>query len=560
MKRYFAAFCGALIFASCAAVASPKYDVVIRNGIIYDGSGQQPFQADIAIKADKIVGIGDFKKASAKTVIDAHQMAVAPGFINMLSWATTRLIQDGRSQSDIRQGLTLEVVGEGESMGPLNSKMKAEMQADQGDIKFRVEWNTLGQGFQWLQKRGISCNIASYVGAATIRQNVLGEDNRVPTPAELQKMKDLAAEAMQEGAVGVSSALIYAPGVYASTDELIELAKVSSRYDGIYTSHMRSEGNSLLEAIDEFIRISREANCRGEIFHLKAAGQPNWSKLDDAIAKIENARKQGLRVSADMYNYTAAGTGLDAMFPPWVHEGGFAKWAERMKDPAIRARLLKEVSTPSKDWENFYLAAGSPDKMIFIGFKSEKLKPLTGKTLADVARMRGTSPIETAMDLIIEDGSRIETVYFLMSEENVRKQLQLPWVSFCSDAGSYSSEGIFLKSSVHPRGYGNFARLLGKYVRDEKIVPLEEAIRRLTSQPATNLKLKDRGMLKVGYFADVVIFDPKTIQDHATFDHPHQYSTGVVYVFVNGTQVLKNGEHTGAKPGRFVRGPGYKRH
>ncbi|MDB6025930.1 MAG: N-acyl-D-amino-acid deacylase [Verrucomicrobiales bacterium] len=548
---------GVLFCSQLAAVAEP--DVIIRGGTIYDGSGKPAFVADVAMKGDRIVEIGDLKKAHAKTEIDAKGLAVAPGFINMLSWAGMKLIHDGRSQSDIRQGVTLEVMGEGESMGPLSKAMQKELRKGQGDIKFPVEWKTLGEGCEWLEHHGVSCNFASFVGAATVRQHELGEVDRAPTPAELVRMKKLVAQAMEEGAVGVSSALIYAPGVYAKTDELIELARVASKYDGLYASHMRSEGNRFLEAIDELITICREAKLRSEIYHLKAAGQSNWPKLDDAIKKIEDARASGLKISADMYNYTAAATGLDAIMPPWVHEGGFGKWVERMKEPATRARLLKEISTPSNEWENFYLAAGSPENILFVGFKNEKLKPLTGKTLAQVAKMRGTSPIETAMDLVIEDGSRVDAVYFLMSEENVRKELRLPWVSFCSDAGSYAPEGVFLKSSTHPRAYGNFARLLGKYVRDEKIIPLEEAVRRLTSQPAENLKLKDRGALKDGYFADVVVFDPATIQDHATFEKPQQYSTGVVHVFVNGKQVLKNGEHTGAKPGRFIRGPGWKK-
>jgi N-acyl-D-amino-acid deacylase len=557
--RLFLLFAGLLSLASCSTTPSEPYDVLIRNGTIYDGSGGKPFAGDVAIRGDKIVGIGNLQHASAKTIIDAHGLAVAPGFINMLSWAGERLVHDGRSQSDIRQGVTLEVMGEGETPGPLNEQMKKAMQADQGDIKYPIEWTTLGECLRWLERRGVSCNFASFVGAATIRQHELGEENRAPTPAELERMKHLVAQAMEEGAMGVSTALIYAPGVYAKTDEITELCKVAAKYDGLYTSHMRSEGNSLLEATDEFMTICREAKIRGEIFHFKAAGQPNWSKLDEAIQKIEKARAEGLKVSANMYLYTAGATGLDAMMPPWVREGGYAKWVERMKVPANRERLVKEISTPSKDWENFFLAAGSPDKIILIGFRSEKLKPFTGKTLGEVAKIRGTSPIETAMDLVIEDGTRVEAVYFLMSEENVKKELRQPWVSFCSDAGSFTPEGIFLKSSTHPRAYGNFARLLGKYVREEKVISLEEAVRRLTSQPAANLKIADRGWLKPGFFADVVVFDPATIQDHATFDKPHQYATGVRHVFVNGIQVLKEGEHTGLKPGRFIRGPGFAR-
>jgi N-acyl-D-amino-acid deacylase len=547
----------AILFLTIGASAEP--DVIIRHGTIYDGTGQKGFFGDVAISGDKIVEIGDLKGAHAKKEIDARGLVVAPGFINMLSWAGSKLIYDGRSQSDIRQGVTLEVMGEGESWGPLNRQMKKDLRAGQGDIKFPVEWTSFGEGGEWLERRGVSCNFASFVGAATVRQHELGEINRAPNAAELKRMKGLVEKAMKEGAVGVSSALIYAPGVYAKTDELIEFARVASQNNGIYASHLRSEGNRFLEAIDEFVTICREARIPGEIYHLKAAGQANWPKLDDAISKIEEARATGLKVSADMYNYTAAATGLDAMMPPWVQEGGFSKWVSRMKEPSNRERLLKEISTPSNEWENFYLAAGSPEKILLVGFRNEKLKPLTGKSLEEVSKLWGKTPIETAMDLVIEDGSRVDVVYFLMSEENVRRELQLPWVSFCSDAGSYSPEGVFLKSSTHPRAYGNFARLLGKYVRDEKVIPMEEAIRRLTSQPAETLKLKDRGTLKKGSFADVVLFDPASIQDHATFDSPQQYSTGVSHVFVNGVQVLKNGEHTGAKPGRFIRGPGWNK-
>ena len=543
---------------SLYAGKSKDFDLIIRHGTLYDGSGGKPYLADVAVDGEKIVKLGNLDGKSGKQEIDAHGLAVAPGFINMLSWAGTKLIHDGRSQSDIRQGVTLEVMGEGESMGPLSKVMKKDIRNSQGDIKFPVDWTSLGEFCQWLEHRGVSCNFASFVGAATVRQHQLGEVNRAPTADELERMKKLVARAMEEGAVGVSSALIYAPGVYAKTDELTELAKVASQYNGLYASHMRSEGNRLLEAIDEFISICRNAKIDGEIYHLKAAGQANWAKLDSAIKRIEDARTAGLHISADMYNYTAAATGLDAMMPPWVQEGGFSRWAERLKDKSVRERLIREISTPSNDWENFYLAAGSPEKVLFVGFRNEKLKPLTGKTLDEVARMRGKSAIDTAMDLVIEDNSRVDVVYFLMSEENVRKELRLPWVSFCSDAGSYAAEGIFLKSSTHPRAYGNFARLLGKYVRDEKVVTLEEAVRRLTSQPAETLKLKNRGRLKAGYFADVVIFDPEKVQDYATFEKPQQYSTGVVHVFVNGTQVLKDGEHTGAKPGKFVRGPGAK--
>ena len=536
-----------------------NYDLLIRNGTIYDGSGRAPVVGDVAINGDRIEAVGKLSDARGKTEIDAEGLAVAPGFINMLSWANESLIQDGRSQSDIRQGVTLEVMGEGESMGPLNDTMKKEMGEQQGDIKFDVKWTTLGEYLDYLVQRGVSCNVASFVGATTVRIHEIGYADRPPTSAELERMKQLVRQAMGEGALGVGSSLIYAPAFYAKTDELVALAKVASEYGGMYISHIRSEGTRLLEAADELITISREAKIPAEFYHLKAAGQSNWSKLDALIQKIEAARVAGLRITADMYTYTAGQTGLDAAMPPWVQEGGYKAWAERLKDPAIRERVKREMGTPTDQWENFFIASGSPDKILLIGFKNDKLKTLTGKTLAEVAKVRGTSPEETAMDLVIEDGSRVSTVYFLMSEDNVRKEVALPWVSFGSDAESLAPEGVFLKSNPHPRAYGNFARLLGKYVRGEKIVPLEEAIRRLSALPAGNLKLDRRGALKPGYFADVVVFDAAKIQDHATYEKPHRYSTGVLHVFVNGAQVLKNGEHTGAKPGRAVRGPGWKK-
>ncbi len=536
-----------------------NYDRLIRNGTIYDGSGKAPFVGDVAINGDSIAAIGKLTDARGKTEIDAKGLAVAPGFINMLSWANESLIQDGRSQSDIRQGVTLEVMGEGESMGPLNDTMKKEMGEQQGDIKFDVKWTTLGEYLDYLVQRGVSCNVASFVGATTVRIHEIGYTDRPPTSAELERMKQLVRQAMEEGALGVGSSLIYAPAFYAKTDELIALAKVASEYGGVYISHIRSEGTRLLEAADELITISREAKIPAEFYHLKAAGQSNWNKLDALIQKIEAARAAGLRITADMYAYTAGQTGIDAAMPPWVQEGGYKAWAERLKDPAIRERVKREMDTPTDQWENFFIASGSPDKILLIGFKNDKLKPLTGKTLAELAKVRGTSPEEAAMDLVIEDGSRVSTVYFLMSEDNVRKEVALPWVSFGSDAESLAPEGVFLKSNPHPRAYGNFARLLGKYVRDEKIIPLEEAIRRLSALPAGNLKLDRRGALKPGYFADVVVFDPAKIQDHATYEKPHRYSTGVLHLFVNGAQVLKNGEHTGANPGRAVRGPGWKK-
>jgi N-acyl-D-amino-acid deacylase len=552
-----------VVFASlsCATVGSVPagraFDVVIHRGTIYNGSGNQPLIADIGVIGDKIAAIGDLSTAKGKTDIDASGMAVAPGFINMLSWANESLIQDGRSQGDIRQGVTLEVFGEGSSMGPLTDEMRRQMIEDEADIKYDVPWTTLGEYLEHLAKKGVSPNVASFVGATTLRIHEIGYADRPPTPAELQRMQSLARQAMQEGALGIGSSLIYAPAFYAHTEELIALSRAVAPYGGLYISHMRSEGQRLLEGIDELITISREAGVPAEIYHMKAAGQANWSKLGAAIAKIEAARAGGLHITADMYNYIAGATGLDASMPPWVQEGGYKEWAKRLQDPAIRARVSQEMRTPTDKWENFFVGVGSPDKILLIAFKNDSLKYLTGKTLAEVARMRNKAAEETAMDLVIQDGSRVGAVYFLMSEDNVRRQLQLPWVSFGSDEGSYAPEGVFLKSSAHPRAYGNVARLLGRYVRDEKLVPMEQAIRRLSALPAENLKLKKRGKLEPGYFADIVIFDPRTIQDHATFEKPHKYSTGVRDVFVNGVQVLRDGEHTGALPGRVVRGPGW---
>lgn len=550
MTRVCSGLC--LLVALLGCTAPEPYDVLIRNGTIYDGSGQAPYTGDVAIRGDTLAAVGDVGNATARLEIDARGLAVAPGFINMLSWATESLIADGRSQSDIRQGVTLEVFGEGWSMGPWNEAMKKEVLERQGDIKFDIQWTTLGEYLRYLENRGVSCNVASFVGATTVRIHVLGYEDRPPTPAELEEMKQLVRQAMEEGALGVGSSLIYAPAFYAKTDELIELCKVAAEYGGMYISHIRSEGNRLLEAVDELITIARAAKIPAEIYHLKAAGKSNWHKLDAVIAKVEQARAEGLRITADMYTYTAGATGLDAAMPPWVQEGGHDAWVRRLKDPAIRKKVAKEMTTPTDEWENLYLAAG-PEKMLLIGFKSEKLKPLTGKTLAEVAAMRGTSPEETAMDLVIEDDSRVGTVYFLMSEENVRKKVALPWMAFDSDEASLAPEGVFLKRNPHPRAYGTFARLLGKYVRDEKVLPLEQAVRKLTSFPAENLGLKRRGALKPGYFADVVVFDPATVQDHATFERPHQYATGVQHVFVNGVQVLQDGEHTGATPGRWVK-------
>ena len=541
-----------------APAPAALHDVIIRGGTVYDGTGAPGRSADVAIDNQKITLVGNLKDRRAKQEIDARGLAVTPGFINMLSWATESLIEDGRAMSDIMQGVTLEIFGEGSSMGPLNDPMKKEIVEQMADIRYDIVWTTLGEYLDYLVKRGVSPNVASFIGATTVRVHELGYADRPPTAAELERMQTLVRSAMEEGALGVGSSLIYAPAFYAKTDELIALAKAAAPYGGSYISHMRSEGGRLLEAVDELIRISREAAVGAEIYHLKAAGKDNWNKLPAVIAKVEAARAAGLDIRADMYTYTAGATGLDASMPPWVQEGGYNEWAKRLTDPAIRARVATEMRTPTDKWENFFRAVESPEKIILAGFKADSLKPLTGKTLAEVARMRGKSPEETAMDLVVQDGSRVSAIYFLMDEENVRRQIAIPWVSFGSDAEAPAPEGVFLKSSTHPRAYGNFARLLGRYVRDEKLIPMEEAIRRLTSLPARNLKIRERGELKPGYFADIAVFDASKIKDNATFEKPHQLSEGMVHVFVNGTQVLSGGKHTGAKPGQVVRGPGWK--
>ncbi|MFM1770062.1 MAG: hypothetical protein RJA22_2591 [Verrucomicrobiota bacterium] len=533
-------------------------DLLIRGGLILDGSGAAPFVGDVAITNDRLAAVGSLAGWKARREVDAAGLAVAPGFINLLSWAPESLLHDGRSQGDLRQGVTLEVMGEGESMGPLNPAMKQALRASQGDLRYRVAWNTLGEYLDHLVRRGVSCNVASFVGATTVRVHELGHANRPPTAAELDRMTQLVHQAMREGALGVSSALIYAPAFYAQTDELIALAGAASAHGGLYASHLRSEGHRLLEAADEFLTILRTAGIRGHLYHLKAAGQANWPKLDPFLAKLEAARTEGLTLTADLYPYTAAATGLDAAMPPWVQEGGHDAWAARLRDPAVRDRVRREMTTPARDWENFYLAAGSPEKILLVGFRNPTLKPLTGQTLAAVAARRGTSPEDTIMDLVIEDGSRVGTVYFLMSEENLRAPMRKPWVAFASDAASLAPEGAFLKSGTHPRAYGTFARVLARYVRAEQVLTLPEAIRRMTSLPAGILKLDRRGALLPGHFADVVVFDPARIQDHATYERPHQYATGVHHVWVNGVQVLRSGTHTGAKPGRVLRGPGYR--
>ncbi len=532
MRRMIATFLAGAVMAA-PAICAPA-DTVLTGGIIYDGSGGAPYSGWVAISGDRIAGVGKGKAPAAAKTIDVHGRAISPGFVNMLSWATESLIIDGRAQSDIRQGVTLEVMGEGNSMGPLTPEMKKLAEARQDDARYPITWTTLGEYLAMLEKKGIAPNVASFVGAATVRINELGEKDIDPTPEQLGRMKKLVREAMNEGALGVGTSLIYAPGAYAETPELIALATESAKCGGMYISHMRSEGDNLEKAVDELIEIARKSGGPAEIWHMKESGKDNWGKLDSVIAKVEAARASGTRISANMYNYTAGATGLDASMPLWVQDGGLEAWIERLKDPAIRARVKAEMQARGQGWENLFYGAGTPENILLLGFKNPKLKPLTGKTLGAVAKMRGTSPEDTAMDLVIEDGSRVGTAYFLMNEANVKRQTGLPWMSFGSDAGAPSAEGVFLLSQDHPRAYGNVARLLGHYVRDEKTATLPDAIRRLTSLPVSNLGIKDRGMLKAGNFADVVVFDPKTIIDHATFEKPAQYATGVAQVFVNG--------------------------
>jgi N-acyl-D-amino-acid deacylase len=558
----------ALILALVSCDSTEHFDVLITGGTVYDGSGGVPAVGDVGIIGDRVAAIGDLGGATAERTIDAGGLAVAPGFINMLSWSTQSLIVDGHSQGDIRQGVTLEVFGEGTSEGPLNDAMKELWLEEFGDLVgspeavvehlggSQVPWTTLGEYLEFLERKGVSPNVASFLGAATARVHELGYADRAPDEEELERMVALVRQSMEEGAMGIGSSLIYAPGFYAETDELIALSAAAAEYGGMYISHMRSEGNGLLEAVDELITIAREAGLPAEIYHLKQGGQENWSKLDDVIERVEAARAEGLRITADMYTYTAGSTGLDAAMPPWVQEGGYEAWAERLRDPSVRARVAQEMIEPTDEWENLMLAAGAEGTLL-VGFVNEGLRAYTGRTLAEVSSERGTSPQQTAIDLVIEDGSRVQVVYFLMSEDNVRRQIAIPWVAFDSDAASMAPVAPFTNSSTHPRAYGNFARLLGKYVREEGVIPLEEAVRKLTSFPAGNLGIRDRGLLAEGYFADVVIFDPEEIGDRATYEEPHQYSVGVVHVFVNGIQVLEDGEHTGATPGRVVRGPGW---
>ncbi|HEX9799888.1 MAG TPA: D-aminoacylase [Thermoanaerobaculia bacterium] len=546
----------AAALGTAAPLAAADFDLVLRGGTVYDGSGRPPVSADVAIRGNRIAAVGDLAWSTGERDLDVRGLAVAPGFVNMLSWAVDSLIVDPRSLSDIRQGVTLEVFGEGWSMGPLTDQMRAYAESQQTSFKYSIEWTTLGEYLDWLERRGIAPNIASFVGATTLRIHELGYENRPPNEDELERMRALVRRAMEEGALGVGSSLIYAPAFYAATDELVELVRAAAPYGGMYISHMRSEGNRVLEAVDELVEIARRAGAPAEVYHLKLAGRDNWGKLDAVIDRIESARGEGLRITADMYTYPAGATGLDAAMPPWVQEGGFERWRARLQDAAIRAKVRAEMTAATDEWENLLLAAGAEGvKLLY--FKNSELRRHTGRTLAEVARERGQSPADAAIDLVIEDGSRVEVAYFLMDETNIERQVRLPWVSFGSDADSQAPEGIFLEGMPHPRAYGNFARVLGHYARDRGLIPLAEAIRRLTSMPCEHLKIRDRGRLEPGMFADVAIFDAAKIQDHATFDAPQRFATGMVHVFVNGEQVLAAGEPTGATPGRAVRGPGW---
>ena len=544
----------AVCITGCSGTAD--YDVIIRGGTVYDGLGGAPYVGDIGIKQDRIAIIGNLSEQSGALEIDAEGKAVSPGFINMLSWATTSLIEDGRGMSDLKQGVTLEVMGEGFSMGPLNDAMKEEMVARQGDIRYDVEWTTLNEYLEYLVDKGISPNVASYVGATTVRVHEIGYEDRPANEAELARMQDLVRDAMRDGALGVGSSLIYAPANFADTDELIALVGAAAEFGGAYISHIRSEGDRLEEAVTELLKIASITGAPAEIYHLKASGRPNWYKLQGVFAMIEAARDAGLQVTADMYTYPASATGLNASMPLWVQEGGHDAWIARLKDPAIRARVVAEMKDPDAAWENRFVQAG-PENILLLGFNKEKLKPLIGKTLKEVAEERGTDPAETAIDLVIEDDSRVDVSYFMMSENNVRRKMAQPWISFGSDAGAPAAEGVFLQSNPHPRAYGTFARVLGKYVRDEQVLSLPEAIRRMTSLPAANIGIQGRGRLAEGRYADVVVFNPETVADRATFEEPHQYAVGIEQVFVNGVQVIRDGEHTGATPGRVVRGPGW---
>lgn len=554
MRRHAAHLAACLVLACSPAAAAPRYDLIIRGGTIYDGSGGPGFKGDLAIKGDRIAYVGPHAPGAATKVLDARGLAVSPGFVNMLSQAQESLLVDGKGESDLRQGVTLEVMGEGWSMGPETPAMARRDAARQGDIKYPITWTTLGGYLDMLQKRGVSMNVASFVGATTVRDVVLGEADVQPTPAQLDQMRGLVRQAMQEGALGVGASLIYAPSTYAKTPELAALATEAGRCGGIYIAHMRSEGDHVLDAIDETIAIARTSGAPAEIWHLKAAGRSNWDKLDPMIAKIEAARAQGVRITANMYTYTAGATGLNAGMPPWVQDGGLEAWIARLKDPAIRARVVAEMKDVHPvGWENLLGHAGAEGTLL-LAFKNPKLKPLTGKTLAEVARMRGKSPEEAAVDLVIEDGSRVGVAYFLMSEENVRRQVALPWVSFGSDEQAEKPEGVFKLAQPHPRAYGNFVRVLSKYVREDHALTLPQAVRKLSALPAANLSLAGRGRLKRGYYGDVVVFDPARVEDHATYEKPQQFATGIRDVLVNGRFALRDGAPTGAATGRFVKG------
>lgn len=540
------------------AAAADSFDTVIRGGVVYDGTGAPGVQADLGIRGDRIAAVGDLRAAGARTVIEAEGLAVAPGFINMLSWAAEWLIRDGRGLSDLKQGVTLEIFGEGSSLGPLTPAMRKDrLRTQPRKHRYPIPWVTNAGALRWMAQRGVSMNIASFVGASTVRIHELGYEDRAPNKAELARMQELVRREMRLGGMGVGAALIYAPGAYAKTAELVALAKAAAPFGGIYISHIRSEGDRIEEGLDELIHIAREAKIAAEIYHLKVAGRENWPKLATVIERIEQARAEGLKIWADMYTYTAGATGFDAAMPPWVQEGGFEAWRKRLRDPEIRRRVAAEMRDPAARWENLMRAAGAEGTLL-LGFANPALREYTGKTLAEVAALRNASPEDTAMDLVVEDGSRVSVAYFLMSEDNVRRQLKLPWMAFGSDARAIAAEGDNLEASTHPRTYGNFARLLGKYVRDEKVLPMEAAIHQLTGLPAGRLGLAKRGLLQPGCYADVAVFDPMTIRDTATFARPHSYAEGMRHVFVNGRHALKEGESTGVLAGRFVRGPGYR--